>query len=84
MGSQAVNFGLDEAVTVHLPYRPGRPVERDELRVAPEMATFQGRKWLPVNRDVNLVRIGKCLFYVRSIAFGESKWRRASTARDKN
>ena len=50
--------------------------------IAAEFATFEGRKWLPVQRDVNIVRVRKALFYVQSIVFGESKWRLAAHSRD--
>jgi hypothetical protein len=80
VGPGTLDFDLNEAVTIDLPYRPSS--DRDELRIAPDYATFQGQKWLPVQRDVNIVRIKKCMFYVKTIAFGNSKWRTAARPPD--
>ncbi len=75
---QPLNFNLNESVTMNMPYRPGAPTERNEVRIAPETKNFEGRKWLPVIREINLVRIRKSIFYVKSIVFDETKWRFAA------
>jgi hypothetical protein len=76
VGPGTPGFDLNEAVMIDLPYRPNS--DRDEVRIAPDYVSFQGQKWLPVQRDVNIVRIKKCIFYVKTIAFGNSKWRTAA------
>jgi len=77
VGPEALSLDLNDAVTMKLPTRPGE-FDSKGVRVAPEPLTFQGQKWLPVEREPNLVRIKKSLFYVKSIVFGESKYRSAS------
>ncbi len=69
-------FDLNEALTVDFPYRPAAPVQYGQLRVVHETATFQGRKWMPLEQTPNIVHIHKFTFYVKSIDFVESKWRR--------
>ncbi len=75
---EPLNFNLNESVVMKMPYRPGALTERNEVRIAPEAKNFEGRKWLPVIREVNLVRIRKSFFYVKSIVFDETKWRFAA------
>ncbi len=71
-------FDLNEALTVDFPYRPKDPAKYGRLHVMHETATFQGCDWVPVNQTPNLVRIHSFTFYVKTIDFGESKWRRAT------
>lgn len=79
---RALSLDLNDAVTIKL-LGTSRGVRRiDDVSVAPEATTFQGQKWLPVEREPNLVRVKKCLFYVKSIVFGESKWRLPSKPRE--
>ena len=76
LAGQQPEFDLNEAVSMTLP--GGRPPEA--LHIAPEEElSYQGRRWLPVERERNLVRIGKSSFYVVSIDFGDSKWRRPTS-----
>lgn len=78
LGKEPPSFDLNEAVTADFPYRPEAPVKYGRVSIASEVATFQGRDWLPVQRDPNIVRIRGSMFYVKSIDFGESKWRRST------
>lgn len=82
IGGEALNFDLNEAINVKMPSRPRESSEGDALRITPEFATFQVRQWLPVQRDVNIVRVRKTLFYVKSIVFGDSKWSKAAHSRE--
>jgi hypothetical protein len=75
LGPPMARFDPNEAVTVFLPYRPKSRVKAGELCIAPSTATFQGRKWLPADRELNIVRIHNFLFYIKSIVFGDLKWR---------
>lgn len=78
LGSRGPRLNVNEAVTVDFPYRPGKAVERGEVRIADDVVVRQGKRWLPLDTNVNLVRVGKWVFYVKTIIFGESKWRRAA------
>jgi hypothetical protein len=55
-------FDLNEAVTVDFPYRPKDAAKYGRLYVRQETATFQGRKWVPLEVAPNLVRIHNLIF----------------------
>jgi hypothetical protein len=71
--ARIVHFGLDQPVTISWLKRPGANPEEGEPLISPEPHVFEGERWLPVNRDPNLVKIGKCLFLIRAVIFGESQ-----------
>jgi hypothetical protein len=56
---------------------------RGDVRITPDPVEFQGHKWLPLERDVNLVRIKKRVFLIRGITFGDSPYRRATKVASK-
>ena len=76
LGEDTPSFDLNEAVNVDFPYRPSAPVKYGGVHVVSETATFQGRQWVPLERNPNLVHIRGFMFYVKTIDFGESQWRR--------
>jgi len=77
LDGKPIDLELNEAVTMYLPRRPKSPLTDDALSVSPDAVSFRGRKWLPVEQDlvINIVRIEKACFYIKAIAFGDSKWR---------
>jgi hypothetical protein len=78
LGGRPASFDLNEAVAVRLSYRPQAAVRYGEVRAAPDALTFQGHQWLPAERDPNIVYVRGVTFYVKSMIFGDSKWRRPS------
>jgi hypothetical protein len=46
-----------------------------EVRVSPPSRLIEGQRWLPAERDANIVRVAKRLFLVRKVIFGGSRWR---------
>lgn len=77
LSGEQPQFDLNDAVSMSLPHPDAG--EPRAMRIAPgEELSYQGQRWLPVERERNLVRIGKSRFYVVSIDFGDSKWRRAT------
>ena len=71
-------FDLNQALTVDFPYRPKDAAKYGRLLVMHETASFQGREWMPIQQTPNLVDIHKFTFYVKSIDFVESRWRRST------
>jgi len=71
-------FDLNQALTVDFPYRPKDAAKYGRLLVMHETASFQGREWMPIQQTPNLVHIHKFTFYVKSIDFVESRWRRST------
>ena len=69
LGGPPAKFESNEGVTVVFPRRPRAPIVNGEVRVAPEAVTFQGRRWLPIERELNIVKVRDFLFYVKSIVF---------------
>jgi hypothetical protein len=69
------SFEMNSAVTVHFPYRPSAAVKYGRLPVARKTVTEDGHEYALVPIAANLVRIYKLEFYVKSIDFGDSKWR---------
>ena len=71
---QSLTLDLNDAVPIKMPLRPGE-FDRQAVKIAPAPITVEGQKYIPIEREPNLVRVKKCLFYVKSIVFGESKYR---------
>jgi len=68
----------------NLNYEPGRAIYvkiptysdsswRERVQVAPAPHVFQGESWLPAKYSMNLVRIGKEIYVLRSLAFREGE-----------
>lgn len=76
LGADRPQLDLNDAVTVHFPCRPKSPVPQGEVLVGSKIVTQHGKRWLPLDDNLNVVSLGQCLFYVKAIIFGESKWRR--------
>ncbi|MFB3923724.1 MAG: hypothetical protein ACE145_18520 [Terriglobia bacterium] len=85
IGPHDARFEPNEAVKAMLPRRERETkISGQEVRVAPDSVTFDGRHWLPVEREVNIVWIRKFAFYVKSIVFGNSKPRAPDVAAFQN
>jgi hypothetical protein len=78
LAGEQPHLELNDAATMVLPHPPHRPPSVIQITPEDELL-YQGRRWLPVERETNLVRIGKTSFYIVSIIFGDSRWRRATT-----
>jgi hypothetical protein len=68
---QTTDFELNEAVTMYLPHRPKSPLTDGAVSLSPDAVSFHGHKWLPLETDpfINIVRIDKACFYIKTIAF---------------
>lgn len=62
------SFELNEVATVYF-WRPSKEVE-----TAPAKLTYEGRAWLPAERDANAVTIKGRTFFIRLIDFSD-RWR---------
>ena len=69
------HLDLNDALNVTwLPAKDFDPPET-EVRVSPPSRLIEGQRWLPAERDANMVRVAKRLFLVRKVIFGGSRWR---------
>ncbi len=75
---KGVHFDLDQSLTIHWLSRRAQTPHTGRMQISPSPRTFEGSSWLPVDRDANVVRVGKNHFLIRSIVFGNSKWRHSS------
>jgi hypothetical protein len=75
---KGVTFNVDEPLVIHWLRRRAQSQETGRMQVSPAPRTFEGSSWLPLDRDANVVRVGKDHFLIRSIVFGSSKWRDSS------
>ena len=78
LGEQKANFDANEAVTMYLPRRPEFPSKDGAVSVSPDALSFRGRKWVPLESEINLVMIRKARFYIKTISFDESMSRGGS------
>ncbi len=66
----AARFGFNEVVKIIWTKReddsPGRS---GDVRISPAYRMFDGKKWLPLDRDANVVRIKSSLYLIRDITF---------------
>lgn len=71
---------VNEAVKLFLPRERRGTRDGGEIQIAPDAVVFDGRRWLPVERETNIARIRKSLFYVKTVTFGDSTRRPRSTS----
>jgi len=66
-------FGPDEVVNIVWTKRAtDNPGTSGDVHISPAMREFDGKQWLPVTRDANVVRIKHCLFLIDQIVFEAS------------
>ncbi len=76
------HYDLDQVVTLTWVKRDdSEPGASGDLRIMPGAREFEGKKWVPVSREANLVHIKSNLFLIRQIVFESSSYRQSKKAR---
>ncbi len=66
----AAKFGFDEVVKIIWTKRKDEiPGTSGDVHISPAFRMFDGRKWLPLDRDANVVRINRNLYLIHDITF---------------